>query len=61
MYGGGGKLDTDVDFPIKNLDLGPFILHKDGKPVIYDLFAVSNHYGNLGFGHYTAFALNWKE
>jgi hypothetical protein len=26
--------------------------------MIYDLYAVSNHYGNMGFGHYTAFARN---
>lgn len=23
---------------------------------LYDLFAVSNHYGSLGGGHYTAYA-----
>jgi len=26
--------------------------------LLYDLFAVVNHYGNLGFGHYTAYAKN---
>ena len=26
--------------------------------MIYDCFAVSNHYGNMGFGHYTAYAQN---
>ncbi len=33
------------------------------KPV-YELYAVSNHYGGLGGGHYTAFAKNdgqWYE
>lgn len=28
---------------------------------IYDLIAISNHYGNLGFGHYTAVAKNWDN
>lgn len=27
-----------------------------GIPPVYDLYAVSNHYGGLGGGHYTAFA-----
>lgn len=35
----------------------PFVLSKTGE-LLYDLFAVSNHYGNVGFGHYTAFAKN---
>ena len=26
--------------------------------LLYDLYAVTNHYGNLGFGHYTAYAKN---
>ena len=28
------------------------------KKLIYDLYAVSNHFGGLGGGHYTAFAKN---
>ena len=60
---GGGKLQTLVDFPIENLDLQPFILQKseDGNVYVYDLFGISNHYGGLGGGHYTAYAKNWKE
>lgn len=27
-------------------------------PLIYDLYAVSNHYGSLSFGHYTAYCKN---
>jgi len=33
----------------------------DGIPAIYDLFAVTNHYGRMGFGHYTAYARRWNE
>jgi ubiquitin carboxyl-terminal hydrolase 4/11/15 len=28
------------------------------KPILYDLYAVSNHFGNMGFGHYTAYVKN---
>ena len=33
---------------------------KEGEPnnMIYDCYAVSNHYGSMGFGHYTAYAKN---
>lgn len=63
MYGGGGqKLSTLVDFPLEGLNLAPFVLSaKEGENLIYDCFAVSNHFGSLGFGHYTAFAQHWKE
>mmetsp|Transcript_4923 Transcript_4923/g.7180 ORF Transcript_4923/g.7180 Transcript_4923/m.7180 type:complete len:655 (+) Transcript_4923:778-2742(+) len=33
----------------------------DNVPAIYDLFAVTNHYGRMGFGHYTAYARKWNE
>lgn len=53
------KIDVLVDFPLKGLDLTEFVLHREGEEkVIYDCFAVSNHYGGLGGGHYTAYALN---
>ncbi len=42
-----------VEFPLEGLDLSSFVLSKTDKPPIYDLFAVSNHSGGLGGGHYT--------
>ena len=30
------------------------------KKILYDLYAVSNHYGSMGFGHYTAYVKNPK-
>lgn len=30
----------------------------DKSKVVYDLYAVSNHYGSLNGGHYTAYAQN---
>jgi ubiquitin C-terminal hydrolase len=49
-------LNTDVGFPLENLDLSKFTLSPQETPPIYDLYAVSNHYGSLGGGHYTAIA-----
>ncbi|KAK8518374.1 hypothetical protein V6N13_027851 [Hibiscus sabdariffa] len=50
------KIDTFVNFPIHDLDLGKYVLNKDGQSYIYELYAISNHYGGLGGGHYTAYA-----
>jgi ubiquitin C-terminal hydrolase len=33
----------------------------DKIPAEYDLFGVINHYGRMGFGHYTAFARKWND
>jgi ubiquitin C-terminal hydrolase len=57
---GGQKLDTLVEFPLEGLDMTPFVLCQEQKEhqLIYDLFAVSNHYGGVGGGHYTAFGQN---
>ncbi|XP_065845344.1 ubiquitin carboxyl-terminal hydrolase 15-like [Oscarella lobularis] len=53
------KLDTYVDFPIENLDMTEFVKGPtEGRPMLYDLCAVSNHYGGLGGGHYTAYCKN---
>ncbi|XP_019428321.1 PREDICTED: ubiquitin carboxyl-terminal hydrolase 9-like isoform X2 [Lupinus angustifolius] len=50
------KLDTYVNFPIHNLDLTKYVKTEDGQSYVYDLYAISNHYGGLGGGHYTAYA-----
>ena len=56
------KLDVLVDFPVDGLDLTERVAMKDnGKLAIYDLFAVDNHYGGLGGGHYTAVARNFID
>lgn len=57
---GGQKLDTLVDFPLEGLDMSQYVLSKAqrAKPLIYDLYAVSNHYGGVGGGHYTAYGKN---
>ncbi|KAL8655805.1 MAG: hypothetical protein Q9226_002899 [Calogaya cf. arnoldii] len=56
------KLDVTVDFPVEGLDLTQRIAsQEEGKSPIYDLFAVDNHYGGLGGGHYTAYAKNFYD
>jgi len=55
------KLDVLVDFPIDELDLTPFLLGPQPPVPKYELYAVSNHYGNLGGGHYTAYCKNRKD
>jgi ubiquitin C-terminal hydrolase len=66
------KLDTFVEFPLENLDMEPHAANlgnvsddnsfiHNRVPAQYDLFAVVNHYGRMGFGHYTAFARQWNE
>ncbi|KAI4198856.1 MAG: hypothetical protein LQ350_005005 [Teloschistes chrysophthalmus] len=53
------KLDIAVDFPVEGLDLTDRVKsQEEGKRPVYDLFAVDNHYGGLGGGHYTACAQN---
>mmetsp|Transcript_29018 Transcript_29018/g.51901 ORF Transcript_29018/g.51901 Transcript_29018/m.51901 type:complete len:1011 (-) Transcript_29018:45-3077(-) len=54
------KLNAFVDFPVEGLDLSEFALGNQSQPPIYDLYAVSNHYGGMGGGHYTAF-IKWQE
>uniref|UniRef100_A0A6S8PAR9 ubiquitinyl hydrolase 1 n=1 Tax=Amphora coffeiformis TaxID=265554 RepID=A0A6S8PAR9_9STRA len=62
------KLETFVDFPVDNFDMSrhcgstqqsTFV--NEHTPAIYDLFGVVNHYGRMGFGHYTAFCREWNE
>ncbi|KAG5437274.1 hypothetical protein PCANB_001067 [Pneumocystis canis] len=55
------KIDVLVDFPLKGLDLSQRVAeNKYGSSLtndsqIYDLYAVNNHFGGLGGGHYTAY------
>lgn len=49
------KLETFVDFPVDDLDLSGYITHKNRQSSNhYMLYAMSNHYGGMGGGHYTA-------
>lgn len=60
------KLETMVDSPIRGLDLSKYVPSSMFPPdqpsekstFSYDLYAVSNHYGSLTGGHYTACVRN---
>jgi ubiquitin carboxyl-terminal hydrolase 4/11 len=55
------KLEDKINFPITDFDMAPFVASETQKaamPLLYDLYAVSNHYGSLAFGHYTAYCKN---
>ena len=54
----GSKNDVPINYPIESWDLTRFVRSRGSESPVYDLYAVSNHVGNLGSGHYTAFALN---
>ena len=55
------KLNTFVDYPTQNLDLTKYVLTASGKSgsvrtepperYLYDLYAVTNHFGTLSGGH----------
>ena len=53
--------------PIKSLlegellDLRPYVRGPDSDSALYELYAVSNHSGGLGGGHYTAYAKNFDN
>ena len=55
------KNEENIIFPINNLDMKEFIVGPDKDHSVYDLFAVSEHYGGTGFGHYTAKCKNFDK
>lgn len=49
------KLQTNVSFPTSQVDMSNHVVGPRSQSR-YNLFAVSNHYGTMHGGHYTAFA-----
>jgi len=56
--GRAAKISTYVDFPLLDLDLAPYCQSPQRDPPLYDCFAAINHHGEVGMGHYTAYAKN---
>ncbi|KAF9113243.1 ubiquitin-specific protease doa4 [Mortierella sp. AM989] len=52
------KIKAMVQYPLQNLDLTKYLPQRSGggpvEPAIFDLYAVSNHSGEVSSGHYTA-------
>ncbi|CAI0374597.1 unnamed protein product [Linum tenue] len=49
------KLETFVNFPIRDFDLTNYVANKNStRRQLYELYALTNHYGGMGSGHYTA-------
>ena len=53
--------DENIFFPINDFNMEEFIVGPDKSHSVYDLFAVSQHYGGTGYGHYTAICKNFGK
>ena len=60
-YGGWGKNNSTIDFPINNFDPSAYLVGPQKERIKYDLYAVSQHYGGCGGGHYTAICKNYGQ
>jgi len=54
------KINDMVTFPLEGLDLSRFV-DEGGHELLYDCYAVSNHIGGMGGGHYTAYVKYQKS
>lgn len=54
----GSKHNVSINYPITGWDLKKAVKSRGSEHPLYDLYAVSNHIGGLGSGHYTAYAQN---
>lgn len=70
------KIGTLVDFPVDGFNMkkhsaytsstgsneqSRIELVDEEAPNVYDLFGVTNHYGRMGYGHYTAYTRRFNE
>jgi ubiquitin C-terminal hydrolase len=52
------KNTSFVQFPLEDLDLSSYVIGYNNSSYKYNLYAVSNHFGNPMGGHYTSFVKN---
>ena len=58
------KNDVLIEYPVEGLDLREYVVGIEKEDAIYDLVGISQHYGGLSSGHYTALCSNsgkWYE
>ena len=57
---GSRKINDFINYPVNGLNMAPYLCKDSSgdKSCLYDLYAVSNHFGSLSGGHYTAYAKN---
>ena len=56
-----GKISTFVDAPLTKLSIKDYGYGYGCDDTLYNLYAVINHYGGTGGGHYTAFVKNYNK
>ena len=61
----GRKINTLVNFPFFNCNIDQYCFGYGRDNVKYDLYAIANHTGDTGGGHYYAYCLDydgmWRE
>jgi ubiquitin carboxyl-terminal hydrolase 8 len=55
---GSQRINTQIEFPLENLNLSNYVRGYCASSYVYDLFGVCNHMGGVMGGHYTAFVRN---
>ena len=55
------KNNTNVEFPLENLDLSTYIKGYSANSYVYDLYGICNHLGGPMGGHYTSFVRNAND
>lgn len=51
----GSKNNAPLEYPLQDWDLSSYVHSRGSEHPTYDCYAVSNHVGGLGGGHYTAY------
>jgi len=56
----GNKISKLIDFPINRVNFSDLVDKPSEKKALFDLTAIANHSGNLGGGHFWAYAKNME-